>query len=64
MTDHRSPPPEGDWWNRDWQLLLQLDTDYFCKMLWRGSDRLFFWITGDALKSRDFTGVRVVKQGP
>ena len=38
----------------DWRLLLQLDTDDEASMMWGDLGRLYFWITGDALRRRAF----------
>ncbi len=46
----------------DWRLLLQLDSDEHCEMMWGDLGRLYFWITERALASRAFEETWMVLQ--
>ena len=46
----------------DWRLLLQLDSDDDAAMMWGDLGRLYFWITGDALRRRAFDECWMVLQ--
>jgi uncharacterized protein YwqG len=45
-----------------WLLLLQIDSDDNCGMMWGDAGRLYVWIRREDLKKRDFSHVWVVLQ--
>lgn len=47
---------------RQWQLLLQIDTDEKAGMMWGDGGRLYFWITKDDLKNRRFENTWMILQ--
>lgn len=47
---------------KDWQLLLQLDSDPEAKMMWGDEGRLYFWIRSEDLEKRDLSKAWMVLQ--
>jgi uncharacterized protein YwqG len=47
---------------QDWQLLLQLDTDYEAKMVWGVEGRCYYWIQTKALQERQFENTWFIMQ--
>lgn len=47
---------------KDWRLLLQIDSDENCEMMWGDVGRIYFWIKSDDLKNRKFDKVWMVLQ--
>jgi len=48
--------------SKDWQLLLQVDTDDKTGMMWGDCGRLYFWIRRQELAERDFSKVWMILQ--
>ena len=46
----------------DWQLLLQVDSDPDARMMWGDGGRLYFWMTEDAIRRRDWDAAWMVLQ--
>ncbi len=55
----RSMTPES---RREWELLLQVDTDPDNGLKWQGWGKGYFWIAADALQVRDFNNVPLIHQ--
>ena len=47
---------------KDWRLLLQIDSDENCDMMWGDVGRIYFWIKTEDLKNRNFDKVWMVLQ--
>ena len=47
---------------KDWRLLLQIDSDENCEMMWGDVGRIYFWIKTEDLKNRNFDKVWLVLQ--
>ena len=47
---------------KDWRLLLQIDSDENCEMMWGDVGRIYFWIKTEDLKNRDFEKVWLILQ--
>ncbi len=45
-----------------WNLLLQVDSNKDCNMMWGDVGRLYLWITDEDLAARNFESVWVVMQ--
>jgi uncharacterized protein YwqG len=45
-----------------WKLLLQIDSDPAARMQWGDGGRLYFWMTGDAMRRRDWDSAWMVLQ--
>jgi uncharacterized protein YwqG len=45
---------------REWRLLLQIDSDPNCNMMWGDVGRLYFWIKNDDLLNRRFENVWMI----
>jgi uncharacterized protein YwqG len=48
--------------SKDWQLLLQIDTDDEAGMMWGDCGRLYFWIRHQDLAEKDFSNVWMILQ--
>jgi uncharacterized protein YwqG len=46
----------------DWVLLLQIDSDDFCEMMWGDCGMLYFWIRKEDLAARNFDDVWMILQ--
>jgi uncharacterized protein YwqG len=46
----------------DWVLLLQIDSDDFCEMMWGDCGMLYFWICKEDLAARNFDDVWMILQ--
>jgi uncharacterized protein YwqG len=46
----------------EWQLLLQVDSDPDAQMMWGDGGRLYFWMTEDAIRRRDWESAWMVLQ--
>ena len=47
---------------KDWRLLLQIDSDENCEMMWGDVGRIYFWIKTEDLKNRNFDKVWLILQ--
>ena len=47
---------------KDWRLLLQVDSDTHCKMMWGDMGRLYFWIKEEDLVNMRFENVWMILQ--
>lgn len=43
-----------------WRLLLQINRSHATRLFMRGAERLYIWITDEALRQRDFSGVQSI----
>jgi len=47
---------------KDWQLLLQVDSDDNAGMMWGDSGRIYYWIRRDDLRAKNFENVWSILQ--
>lgn len=48
---------------KDWELLLQVDSDDSAGMMWGDAGRLYFWIPRHELRNRNFEATWMIQQG-
>ncbi|HEY6629628.1 MAG TPA: YwqG family protein, partial [Acidimicrobiia bacterium] len=46
----------------EWQLLLQVDSDPDAQMMWGDGGRLYFWMSEDAIRGRDWESAWMILQ--
>ena len=60
LNDHRAK--EGSKDAKDWQLLLQIDTDETIGMRWGDAGMIYYWLRASDLQKCDFDDVWLVLQ--